>query len=290
VDSMDCAGADSLHTSFTICNNFFRGSIPKGLRVSFYDADPTEANAHLLGPVFSTTEANSAKCVAYESFLNRTTTGKVFAVVNDTGRDTSGFPGNFYDEARFDNNKDTIPVIPFLVTINPADTTISRLTSVQLNPQISGGRATTFKWEPLQYLSCSDCPSPVVAPATSMQYQLTVQNEYGCTAIGNVFVKTFAGGKVSIPNGFTPNNDGHNDVFYVLGSEDVKLLKDFSVFNRWGQKVFQVENAEANDPRFGWNGFLNGKPSDPGAYVYFVTIEFTDGATQLYKGTVMLIR
>jgi len=290
VDSLDCAGADRLHADFTICNHFIRGSIPKGLRVSFYDADPTEANARLLGPVFSTAEANPAKCVAYKSFLNRTTTGKVFAVVNDTGRDTSGFPGNFYDEARFDNNKDTIPVIPFLVTINPTDTTISRLTSVQLNPQISGGRATTFKWEPLQYLSCSDCPSPVATPATSMQYQLTAQNEYGCTAIGNVSVKTFSGGKVNIPNGFTPNNDGHNDVFYILGSEDVKMLKDFSIFNRWGQKVFQVQNAEANDPKFGWNGFLNGKPSDPGAYVYFVTIEFTDGATQLYKGTVMLIR
>jgi gliding motility-associated-like protein len=119
---------------------------------------------------------------------------------------------------------------------------------------------------------------------------LTVQNKYACTATGIADIKTFSGGKVNIPNGFTPNNDGRDDVFYILGSEDVKLIKDFSIFNRWGQKVFQVTNAEANDPKFGWSGFLNGKPADTGTYVYIVSIAFTDGTSQLFKGTVTLIR
>ena len=86
LDSLDCAGTDSLHAAFTICNDFKRGSIPKGLRVSFYDADPTEADAHLLGPVFTTAEANPGTCAVYECFLKRTPTGKVFAVVNENGQ------------------------------------------------------------------------------------------------------------------------------------------------------------------------------------------------------------
>ncbi len=289
MDSVECAGEDSMHAAFTLCNNFIRGSIPQGLTVSFYDADPAEADAHLLGPVF-TAPANPAGCGPYTCFFKRPNTGNVIAIVNDHGPDGAVSADKLFEEAKYDNNKDTIPVIPFMVTINPADTTISRLTSVRLNPQISGGQPGTFRWEPLQYLSCSDCASPVATPATSMEYQVTVQNKYACTTSGTTSIKTFSGGSVNIPNGFTPNNDGRNDVFYVLGSQDVKMLKDLSVFNRWGQRVFQVTNAEANDPKFGWNGLLNGKPADTGTYVYFITIAFADGTTQLFKGTVVLIR
>ena len=179
---------------------------------------------------------------------------------------------------------------PFLVSISPADTSISRLTSLPLYPQISGGRASLYKWEPAQFLSCADCASPVARPEQTMEYQLTVQNEFACTASATASIKVFSGGVVNIPNGFSPNGDGHNDIFYILGGPSVKMLKDFSIFNRWGQKIFQVSNAEANDPGFGWNGTLNGKPADPGTYIYYVTIVFTDGTAQLYKGTVTLLR
>ena len=290
MDSLVCAGEDSMHVSFTLCNLFKRGNIPKGLRVSFYDADPVEAGAHLLGPVFSTSEANPATCASYESFLRRTTTGQVFAFVNPNEQDTTGFPGNYYDEVSFANNKDTMASTPFLVSISPGDTSISKLTSIQFNPQISGGQATQYKWEPAQFLSCADCPSPVARPEQTITYQLTVENAYACTAEASTSVKVFSGGLVNIPNGFSPNGDGHNDVFYILGGPEVKMMKDFSIFNRWGQKIFQVTNAEANDPGFGWNGTMNGKPAEPDTYVYFVTIVFTDGTTHLYKGTVTLLR
>jgi gliding motility-associated-like protein len=161
---------------------------------------------------------------------------------------------------------------------------------VQLYPVVSGGRAVNYQWEPFQYLSCSDCVSPVATPETRIEYQLTVQNEYACKTSGKTSIKLFSGGTVNIPNGFSPNDDGHNDVFYILASNEVKLLKNFEVYNRWGQKVFQVENAEANDPRYGWNGRLNGKPADAGTYVYYVTVLFSDGNTKLFKGTVTLVR
>ena len=231
-----------------------------------------------------------AGCASFGYFLNLPATAKVFAVVNTRSADSTALPGSFYDEARYDNNEDTALVTPFLVTISPSDTTITRLNPIQLIPQFSGGHPTTYQWEPVEYLSCSDCPSPVATPPTRIEYRLTVQNEFACKATGTTSIKTFSGGKVNIPNGFTPNNDGHNDVFYVLGSEDVKVIKDFSVFNRWGQKVFQVTNAQANDPKSGWNGLLNGKPAETGTYVYVITISFANGSTEVFKGTVTLIR
>jgi gliding motility-associated-like protein len=290
IDSLDCAGTDSVHAAFTICNNFKRGSIPAGLAVSFYDADPAQAGARLLGPVFLTGAANPDKCGSYECFISRPATGKVFARVNDDDRNKALPADQAHQEADYDNNKDALSVTPFEVTIHPSDTTVSRFDSVVMNTQTSGGRAIAYKWEPLQYLSCTDCASPVVRPEKKVEYQLTVQNPYGCAATATARIKTFSGGSVSIPNGFTPNNDGRNDVFYILGGVDVKLINDFSVFNRWGQKVFQVQHVEANDPAFGWNGSLNGRPAEPGAYVYFAVIVFSNGETQTFKGTVILIR
>ncbi len=290
IDSLNCAGNDSLHAGFTICNNFIRGKIPKGLRVSFYDADPAGSDAHLLGPVFVTDDSNPATCASFGYFINRPASARVFAEVNSKDVDSLGLPGNFYAEAKYDNNEDTASVTPFLVSISPSDTSIVRLNSVQLIPQFSGGYPTTYQWEPAEYLSCSDCPSPVATPPSRVEYRLTVQNEFACTATASASIKIFSGGKVNIPNGFTPNNDGLNDVFYVLASEEVKMIKDFSVFNRWGQKVFQTTNAQANDPKSGWNGLLNGKPAETGSYVYFITIAFTNGSTEVYKGTVTLIR
>jgi gliding motility-associated-like protein len=85
------------------------------------------------------------------------------------------------------------------------------------------------------------------------------------------------------------HRDGHNDIFYIIGSQDIKIVKKFTVFNRWGQAVFSVNNVPANDPKFGWNGLINGKPSSPDAYVYIAVIQFTDGSQQVFKGSVVLI-
>ena len=290
IDKLDCAGTDSLHAAFTICNNFKRGTVPAGLKVSFYDADPTEANANLLGPVFSTDAATPDKCASYAGFFKRSATGQVFAIVNENRQIGTAFTTPLHQEALYENNKDTLSLIPFEVTIYPADTSISRQSGVQFNPQTTGGEASTYKWEPVDYLSCTDCSSPVATPDRSIEYHLTVQNEYACAATGTSYLKIFSGGLVNIPNGFTPNNDGRNDVFYILGGKDVKLIKDLSIFNRWGQKIFQVADVSPNDPRFGWNGLLNGKPAGTGAYVYFVIIAFEDGSTHTYKGTITLIR
>jgi gliding motility-associated-like protein len=103
-------------------------------------------------------------------------------------------------------------------------------------------------------------------------------------------VRTFSGGTVNIPTAFTPNADGLNDVFYLLASPDVEIVKDFSVFNRWGEKVFQVNSVPPNDPNFGWNGYFKSVHAPAGAYVYQATIRFTDGKEQFFKGTVVLIR
>jgi gliding motility-associated-like protein len=86
-----------------------------------------------------------------------------------------------------------------------------------------------------------------------------------------------------VPNMFTPNGDGKNDELRVYGNtiKSVKLM----VFNQWGQKVF-----EGNDKFQGWKGTFGGEPQPVGVYIYVAQITFTNGSTQIAKGSFSLIR
>jgi gliding motility-associated-like protein len=95
---------------------------------------------------------------------------------------------------------------------------------------------------------------------------------------------------ISIPGAFTPNGDGHNDLFYVLGGPVNSQVEEFAVFNRGGAEVFHVHHVAPGDPTFAWNGSFHGSPAPTGTYVYFVVMQFANGSRQVYKGTVVLVR
>ncbi len=68
---------------------------------------------------------------------------------------------------------------------------------------------------------------------------------------------------LGIPGAFTPNGDGHNDAFYVLGGPANSRIENFAVFNRWGQTIFQSHNTTPGDASAGWNGYFHGSPAPP---------------------------
>lgn len=87
-----------------------------------------------------------------------------------------------------------------------------------------------------------------------------------------------------IPNAFSPNNDGQNDVFKICNMTNEKLI-DFKVFNRWGTILFRT-----TDPKQGWDGMNKGQMQPIGVYGYVIRIGYSDGYVETYKGTVTLIR
>ncbi|GAA4208948.1 hypothetical protein GCM10022289_33650 [Pedobacter jeongneungensis] len=91
------------------------------------------------------------------------------------------------------------------------------------------------------------------------------------------------GNQIYIPNAFTPNNDGKNDIFLIYGNTIASAK--MSVYTQWGQLIFQSDNV-AN----GWDGTFKGVNQPIGVYVYMVDVTFTDGTTTLRKGTITLIR
>ncbi len=288
--STTCYSNTTTLVKFNICMNNDYDSLYANLPVSFYDGDPTKGNAKLLYPIFYTEKAEPVSCDTFTFIVNTPISKNLYAVVNDKGDNLSVIPDKAFDETNSLNDTSNIAVIPFLAQITPSDTSIFRYSTIQLLGSATGGQLTTYTWLPAEFLSCDNCLAPFVTPPYSVKYLFIATNENQCVDTTYADIKTFAGGIIDIPNAFTPNSDGHNDIFYVLGNKDVVMLKEFAVFDRWGQKMFIQTNVPANDPQYGWNGLVNGRKAEAATYVYYVVAQFSNGNVQTYKGTVILIR
>lgn len=88
---------------------------------------------------------------------------------------------------------------------------------------------------------------------------------------------------VFVPNAFTPNNDGENDILFVRGRAITEMY--FAVFNRWGQKVF--ESTQLSD---GWDGYFQGEICDPAVYDFYLEYSCDGVDEQFMKGNITLIR
>jgi len=97
-----------------------------------------------------------------------------------------------------------------------------------------------------------------------------------------ITVKIETDGEIEVPNAFSPNDDGKNDLFRVATNLSIEVV-DFKVFNRWGEIVYDNTIGE-------WNGKHQGKSAPNGAYVYMIEIIKPDGQNQLFKGEVILLR
>ncbi|MFN8292968.1 MAG: gliding motility-associated C-terminal domain-containing protein [Chitinophagales bacterium] len=86
-----------------------------------------------------------------------------------------------------------------------------------------------------------------------------------------------------VPNLFSPNDDGSNDIFKIEGGGFKKL--ELKIFNRWGEKIFETENAA-----FGWDGYVGGEKAEPGIYVYHLSVTYETLNTQKISGTIILMR
>lgn len=149
---------------------------------------------------------------------------------------------------------------------------------------------TGYQWEGEFMEECLDCPRPTVRPFYSSTYQVTVVDENGCEATDEVNVLVDKPRNVYIPNIFSPNRDGSNDIFFINASGEVAHVRSFQIFSRWGELIMELREFQPNDPQFGWDGRHHDQWVNPGVYVYRAEIEFIDGVNLIFKGDVTLVR
>jgi len=160
---------------------------------------------------------------------------------------------------------------------------------VQLST-INSPDVTKWKWSPAMYLTNPNIPNPVAQPRESITYTVVAANDGACVTRAQIAVTvTCSGANIFVPNTFSPNGDGMNDVFYARGT-GLYNIKSFRVFNRWGQLVYEKLNGSANNGVDGWNGTVNGQPAPSDVYVYMIEVMCINNTVVPVKGNVTLLR
>ena len=142
----------------------------------------------------------------------------------------------------------------------------------------------TIEWSPSTFLSTPDeLGSDLNQITDSVNYTITYIDRHGCIATDDLTVNVNFVFHIDVPSAFTPYSSTNNRL-YVKGKIAIESM-DFSVYNRYGQKVF-----ETNDVDVGWDGTNNGKELNPGVFVYYVKVTYVDGSAGELKGNVTLIK
>ena len=173
------------------------------------------------------------------------------------------------------NPTPTIAFDPDTLVIKPGRSAI-------LNALV-GGSVAGYAWTPATGLDDAGKADPVASPVQTTTYSLTATGEDGCQASGKATVIVYF--PLNMPNAFSPNGDGRNDVFRVPPSTALDI-RHFSIYNRLGEQVFMTDHPDA-----GWNGAFNGRQQPTGNYVW--VLEYRDwfsGKTEIRTGTVLLVR
>lgn len=149
---------------------------------------------------------------------------------------------------------------------------------------LTGSGGGTYSWSPANSLDCATCQNPNATPSVTTTYILTVTDTAGCTDSDTVTVFVdIVCGDVWLPNAFSPNNDGENDVYYVRGN--CILTMQFEIYNRWGEMVFST-----SDPSIGWDGMWREKECEPAVFTYFLRATTSDGKDIEQQGNVSLVK
>jgi gliding motility-associated-like protein len=164
-------------------------------------------------------------------------------------------------------------------------------TAVQINQSlplqavdVNQSRFTSYQWSPAQGLSNPSSQDPTALIRGNITYFVTATTPEGCAGKDSIVIEAYVYSDIIVPNAFTPNGDGHNDVLRAI-PVGMKELRYFTVFSRWGQQVFTTSNSS-----MGWDGTLNGHALAPGAYVWMAGgVDYTGKAVQR-RGVAILIR
>jgi len=145
----------------------------------------------------------------------------------------------------------------------------------------------TYSWTPTTGLSNPSIPNPVATPTQTTTYRLTATNPDGCIQIREVTITVTVPvcdrPNIFLPNAFTPNGDGKNDVLFLRG-----LIVDrmsLVIYNRWGEKVFESTNQSV-----GWDGTFRGKLLPPDVYAYYLVVDCIGGDRFTEQGNVTILR
>ncbi|MEZ5044832.1 MAG: gliding motility-associated C-terminal domain-containing protein [Saprospiraceae bacterium] len=114
-----------------------------------------------------------------------------------------------------------------------------------------------------------------------------LSSSYGCDSLVLLQLEWY---KVFAPNVFSPNSDGLNDGFTIMGNEDLLAIKSLQVYDRWGNLIFDRKDITPGNTNEGWDGMIASDYGANGVYVFTALLLMEDGIERRFSGSVMLMR
>lgn len=152
---------------------------------------------------------------------------------------------------------------------------------------VSPSTGYTIIWVPATGLSNTGSAYPIASPTSTTEYIVSLTDAQGCSRTDTVKVTVIdficEEPYIYLPNAFTPNDDGQNDILYLRGNLIDEMY--LAIYNRWGELVF-----ESTSPQIGWDGTYKGMKCDPAVFVYYFTVKCRGGQEYFKKGNITLIR
>lgn len=181
-----------------------------------------------------------------------------------------------------------IKILPLPTVEASGDQTIVASYTTELHA--SGTLISRYEWTPAENLGCPNCPSTTARPSRTTTYWVKAYSDGGCVDSDDVVVTVLCDkSQLFLPNTFTPNGDGQNDVFYPRGS-GLDRIKSFRIYNRWGEMVFERTAFALNDAAIGWDGTFKGNVLSPDVFVYAIEAYCDNGSIMVVKGDVTILR
>ncbi len=182
----------------------------------------------------------------------------------------------------------TVPVLdPSCSLTADMDTVIQGNGGTSIDSDCGDNDDLMYEWTDENGNVIGDGPSLDVDPMETTTYTLTTTDENGCTSVSMITITVLTGNcdesDIFVPNAFTPNGDGLNDIWLIRSV----FIDEFTVvvYNRWGEQVFQ-----SDDILIGWDGIFEGEEAKPDVYGYHLTATCFNGETYTERGNVTLLR
>lgn len=165
-----------------------------------------------------------------------------------------------------------------------------------LRPRTFGGHLPySYSWQALDTslnasLSCFDCSSVSIDAIHSAYYTLTINDAKNCVYRDTFEIEVGYNRNIYLPNVFSPDYNGINDVIKPMGEAGLFTIHDFQVYDRWGALVYEARTLDASNPGAGWDGTINGKIAPAGNYLVTYLVSWPDGVKYREQGLVQLVR
>lgn len=175
--------------------------------------------------------------------------------------------------------------LPSVLTVNPLD---SIAVIAQVNIPLD--QVESIEWQPEELFSCQNClQNSFSGEIDEDTIYVTVTSFSGCASITSALLIKELLPRIYVPTGFNPNSSTGNSNFTLFANDDVLLISNMRIYDRWGELIFEAKDIPPNDPSFGWDGRLGAELAVQGVYVYVFDVELADGNSEQTVGSVSLI-